>query len=126
MLRKASYPARVEAGFRPEEVNSVHDHIWGAVNAHLNTYAQSFPELVEQLGIMRFGHRPRVADPFCGSGQIPFEATRLGCDAYASDLNPIACMLTWGAFNIVGGSPESRKSLECKQRELITKVQLKI
>jgi hypothetical protein len=30
---------------------------------------QSFPELVEQLGIMRFGHRPRVADTFCGSGR---------------------------------------------------------
>ena len=59
---------------------------------------------------MRFGHRPRVADTFCGSGQIPFEAARLGCDVYASDLNPVACMLTWGAFNIVGGSPESRRS----------------
>ena len=60
---------------------------------------------------MRFGHRPRVADTFCGSGQIPFEAARLGCDVYASDLNPVACMLTWGAFNIVGGSPESRENL---------------
>ena len=35
-----------------------------------------FAELVEQLGVMRFGHRPRVADTFCGSGQIPFEAAR--------------------------------------------------
>ena len=65
----------------------------------------------EQLGIMRFGHRPQVADTFCGSGQIPFEAARLGCDVYASDLNPVACMLTWGAFNIVGGSLESREKL---------------
>ena len=57
---------------RPEEVmDTVHDHIWDAVNAHLGTSAHSFPELVEQLGIMRFGHRPRVADTFCGSGQIP-------------------------------------------------------
>ena len=70
-----------------------------------------FPELVEQLGIMRFGHRPRVADTFCGSGQIPFEAARLGCDVYASDLNPVACMLTWGAFNIVGGSAGDREDL---------------
>ena len=85
-------------------MDTVHDHIWDAVNAHLGTSAHSFPELVEQLGIMRFGHRPRVADTFCGSGQIPFEAARLGCDVYASDLNPVACMLTWGAFNIVGGS----------------------
>ena len=111
MLPKTSYRKRVAAAKRPEEVmDTVHDHIWEAVNAHLGTHVFSFPELVEQLGIMRFGHRPRVADTFSGSGQIPFEAARLGCHVYASDLNPVACMLTWGAFNIVGGSPESRKS----------------
>ncbi len=75
MLPKVSYRERVEKAKRPEEVmDTVHDHIWDAVNAHLGTCAHSFPELVEQLGIMRFGHRPRVADTFCGSGQIPFEA----------------------------------------------------
>ena len=108
-------------------MDTVHDHIWDAVNAHLGTSAHSFPELVEQLGIMRFGHRPELADTFCGSGQIPFEAARLGCDVYASDLNPVACMLTWGAFNIVGGSAgEPRRagdrisrrtaSTRCRQR----------
>ncbi|MGH8654163.1 MAG: hypothetical protein ACREYE_19255 [Gammaproteobacteria bacterium] len=71
---------------------------------------------------MRFGHRPRVADTFCGSGQIPFEAARLGCDVYASDLNPVACMLTWGAFNIVGGSEASRKTLADDQRQLVLRV----
>ena len=71
MLPKTPYRDRVEEAKRPEEVmETVHDHIWEAVNAHLGTKRQSFPELVEQLGIMRFGHRPRVADTFCGSGQI--------------------------------------------------------
>ncbi len=117
MLPKAPYRERVEAAKRPEEVmETVHDHIWDAVNAHLGTSAHSFPELVEQLGIMRFGHRPRVADTFCGSGQIPFEAARLGCDVYASDLNPVACMLTWGAFHIVGGSTKTARSWR-KSRE---------
>ena len=68
--------------------------------------ADSMPELMEQLGILRFGQRPRVGDTFCGGGSIPFEAARLGCDVYASDLNPVACMLTWGALNIIGASPE--------------------
>ncbi len=104
-------------------METVHDHIWCAVNAHLGTDAHSLPELVEQIGIMRFGHRPRVADTFCGSGQIPFEAARLGCDVYASDLNPVACMLTWGAFHIVGGSPESRDKLTEAQRALLAQVQ---
>ena len=38
----------------------------------------SFPKLIEQMGIARFGHRPKVADIFCGSGQIPFEAVISG------------------------------------------------
>jgi putative DNA methylase len=118
MLPEGSYRARVEASNRPEEVNEVHDHVWEAVNAHLGTAARSFPELVEQLGIMRFGHRPRVADTFSGSGQIPFEAARLGCDVYASDLNPIACLLTWGAFHIVGGNDDERREQEASLERL--------
>lgn len=58
---------------------------------------------MEQLGTRRFGHRPRVGDAFCGSGSIPFEAARLGCDVYGSDLNPVAALLTWAALHIVGG-----------------------
>ncbi|KKG11632.1 DNA methylase [Methanosarcina sp. 2.H.T.1A.6] len=121
------YRSLVGAAKRPEEIyDAVHTHIWPKVNAHLGTSANSFPELVEQLGIMRFSHRPKVADTFCGSGQIPFEAARLGCDVYASDLNPIACMLTWGAFHIVGGSSAERKKLKETQKELIERVKSEI
>lgn len=127
MLPNAPYRERVDRAQRPEEVmETVHNHIWETVNDHLGTSAQSFPELVEQIGIMRYGHRPRLADTFCGSGQIPFEAARLGCDVFASDLNPVACMLTWGAFYIVGGSPETRAKLEEQQRQLVKKVQVEI
>jgi len=111
---------------RPEETPGVHDHVWDRVNQHLGTSARSFPELVEQLGVMRFGHRPRVADPFCGSGQIPFEAARLGCDAIAADLNPVACLLTWGAFHIAGARPGERDAVARAQRELVEKVQAEI
>lgn len=127
MLPRVPYRQRVEEARRPEEViDSVHDHIWDAVNAHLGTSANTFSELVEQLGIMRFGHRPRLADTFCGSGQIPFEAARLGCDVYASDLNPVACMLTWGAFHIVGGSPQSREHFARDQQALVLRVKADI
>jgi putative DNA methylase len=123
LLPPDSYRKRVERAKRPEEVtDAVHVHIWEAVNAHLGTNAHSFPELVDQLGIMRFGHRPQVADTFSGSGQIPFEAARLGCDVYASDLNPVACMLTWGAFHIIGGSANERAEIEQQQRRLVEKV----
>jgi putative DNA methylase len=100
--------------------------VWPEVNAHLGTSAGSLPEFVEQLGIARFGHRPKVGDTFCGGGSIPFEAARIGCDVYASDLNPIACMLTWGAFNIIGASPEKRAEIENAQREVAAAVDAEI
>ncbi len=34
-----------------------------------------------------------VVDPFAGGGSIPLEALRLGCGAFASDLNPVACLI---------------------------------
>lgn len=33
---------------------------------------------------------PKVLDMFAGGGSIPLEALRLGCEAYALDLNPVA------------------------------------
>lgn len=127
MLPSVPYRERVEAAHRPEEVmDIVHNHIWGSVNEHLGTCAYSIPQLVEQLGIMRYGHRPRLADTFCGSGQIPFEAARLGCNVYASDLSPVACMLTWGAFNIIGATEDDRNQLKCEQERLLKSVQATI
>ena len=45
-------------------------------------------------GLVRAAHpeeTPLVVDPFAGGGSIPLEALRLGCEAFASDLNPVAC-----------------------------------
>jgi len=36
---------------------------------------------------------PLVVDPFAGIGSIPFEALRIGADAFAGDLNPVAVLL---------------------------------
>ncbi len=36
---------------------------------------------------------PKVLDPFAGGGAIPLEALRLGCETYASDLNPVAVLI---------------------------------
>lgn len=122
-----TFNEQVRKAKRAEELDSsLYEHIWNDVNEHLNTSARSITELVEQIGRARYGHRPRLADIFSGSGQIPFEAARLGCDVYASDLNPIACMLTWGDFNIVGGSPESRQTLAEEQKQLVGLVQFEI
>lgn len=121
------YRTCAKEALRPEKCDEhLFDPIWEDVNAHLGTNSHSFPELIEQLGIMRFGHRPRVADTFSGSGQIPFEAALLGCDVTASDLNPVASLLTWGAFNIVGGSQAQRDQLKKEQESLFANVQKEI
>ena len=36
------------------------------------------------------GRSPKVLDPFAGGGAIPLEAMRLGCEATAMDINPVA------------------------------------
>jgi putative DNA methylase len=115
-----TFDQRLKHVRRPEECDETEllAGIWPEVNHHLGTDAHSIPDLIEQLGIARFGHRPKLADTFCGGGSIPFEAAQMGCDVYASDLNPIACMLTWGAFNIIGASPERRAEIARAQHEV--------
>ena len=47
-------------------------------------------------GLVKAAHpeeTPVVVDPFSGGGSIPLEALRLGCEAFASDLNPVACLI---------------------------------
>jgi len=90
---------------RPEHIDGPSPHAWAEINAHLGTSAASLADLVRELGVRRFGHTPRVGDAFCGGGSVPFEAARLGCDAYGSDLNPVAALLTWAGLNIIGGGP---------------------
>lgn len=124
---RLSYEEKASLALRPEELpEEAYDSIWEEVNAHLGTSARSHAELVGQLGIMRFGHRPKVADTFCGAGSIPFEAARLGCDVYASDLNPVACMLTWGALHLIGGGDRLKASLEDAQRRIAAAVDERI
>jgi len=47
-------------------------------------------------GLVKAAHEeetPLAVDPFAGGGSIPLEALRLGCEAFASDLNPVACLI---------------------------------
>jgi putative DNA methylase len=43
---------------------------------------------------------PVVLDPFCGGGSIPLEAQRLGLKVQASDLNPVAVLITKALIEI--------------------------
>lgn len=46
------------------------------------------------------GELPAVLDPFAGGGAIPLEAQRLGLEAHASDLNPLAVLINKALIEI--------------------------
>lgn len=61
---------------------------------------------------------PAFHDPFAGGGALPLEAQRLGLEAHASDLNPVAVLINKAMIEIpprFAGrppvNPESRKSM---------------
>jgi putative DNA methylase len=51
--------------------------------------ARAHQEILESTG----GNPPPILDPFAGGGSIPLEAQRLGLEAHASDLNPVAVLI---------------------------------
>ena len=46
------------------------------------------------------GNPPPILDPFAGGGTIPLEAQRLGLEARASDLNPVAVLINKALIEI--------------------------
>ncbi|MEI7643038.1 MAG: DUF1156 domain-containing protein [Chloroflexales bacterium] len=46
------------------------------------------------------GNPPPIYDPFAGGGSIPLEAQRLGLEAHASDLNPVAVLINKALIEI--------------------------
>jgi len=116
------HTAQREYCCRVEQIDGPSPESWEEINAYLQTSVSSLPEIVQQLAAQRFGGRLIVGDAFSGLGSIPFEAAELGCDVYASDLNPVACLLTWGALNIVGGSDEFRDKVHDEQKRIYDEV----
>ncbi len=69
---------------------------------------------------------PAFHDPFAGGGAIPLEAQRLGLEAYATDLNPVAVLINKAMIEIpprfagrppVGPLPKGEKQTKVKQAE---------
>ena len=69
---------------------------------------------------------PALHDPFAGGGAIPLEAQRLGLEAYASDLNPVAVLINKAMIEIppkFAGRPpvsllQSRQAAKKKELDL--------
>lgn len=119
---RLSYDDRLEYCLRPEETQLVDKETWAEINAHLGTNSTSLSELMRELGIKKFGYVPTVGDCFSGGGSIPFEAARIGLKTYASDLNPLAGLLTWAGLNILSLPDEEIKKLKDFQEKVFDEV----
>jgi len=126
VFSKLFYDEKLVYCDRPEQMENLSESAWQKINEHLGTSATNLSEFVQQLGIKRFGHIPRVGDAFCGGGSIPFESARIGCEAYGSDLNPVAALLTWAALNIVGGGEEVASQVRTAQKSVYEAVDRQI
>lgn len=125
-FKTLGYDDKLTLCIRPEQLENLSEQTWREVNSHLGMDAYSLPELVNQLSIKRFGHNVTVGDCFCGGGSIPFEAARMGCDVYASDLNPIAGLLTWAGLNICGASETELTEIKLFQQKVYDAVDQEI
>jgi len=59
-----------------------------------------FAEAHEEILKSTDGNPPAILDPFAGGGSIPLEAQRLGLEAHASDLNPVAVLINKALIEI--------------------------
>lgn len=57
---------------------------------------EAHEEILKSTG----GNPPAILDPFAGGGSIPLEAQRLGLEAHASDLNPVAVLINKALIEI--------------------------
>lgn len=123
---RLSYDERLEYCDRPEQIDGPSVPAWERINAYLATNAKSLPDIIKELGEIQLGHVPRVGDAFCGGGSVPFEAARMGCRAYGSDLSPVAALLTWASLQIVGGGQEVFEQVLKAQKEVYEAVNRQI
>lgn len=121
----ASYDDKIALGKRAEYLDNLPEESWPIINEHLRPYyndtdanPHTIQEVVHELSMKRYGHNLIVGDCFCGGGSIPFEAARIGCNVYASDLNPIAALLTHASISLYSSTPEEIASIKVFQQKV--------
>ncbi len=70
-------------------------------NSTNKEYLKTIRKLTESsMAEGKLSSKPVVNDPFTGGGAIPLEASRVGAEVYASELNPIAVLIDKLYLNI--------------------------
>ena len=81
----------------------------GGDSEELAAYLRGEPRPSYGGGAVRPGQTPCLPRPFAGGGSIPLEAQRLGLEAHASDLNPVAVLINKAMIEYRPSSPVSRR-----------------
>ena len=87
-----------------EEQNTERERLFRILEKLVVWENSNNPEVLDQAKaeIMKStnGNPPALLDPFAGGGAIPLEAQRLGLEAHAHDLNPVAVMINKAMIEI--------------------------
>jgi putative DNA methylase len=91
------YPTEEDQQHRREELHALIEKlvVWENSN-DADILAEAHKEILDSTG----GNPPAILDPFAGGGTIPLEAQRLGLNAIASDLNPVAVLINKALIEI--------------------------
>lgn len=106
-----------------EEQNRERQRLFAILEKLVKWENSNDPELLDaaKAEIMRStgNNPPPLLDPFAGGGSIPLEAQRLGLEAHAHDLNPVAVMINKAMIEIppkfagqAPVNPESRAPID--------------
>jgi putative DNA methylase len=91
------YPTEAEQAVKRKELFDLIERLVVWENANdAGLLAQAHAEILASTD----GHPPAILDPFAGGGSIPLEAQRLGLEAHASDLNPVAVLINKALIEI--------------------------
>jgi putative DNA methylase len=91
------YPTEADQQCRRDELHALIEKlvVWENSN-NPDILAEAHKEILDSTG----GNPPTILDPFAGGGTIPLEAQRLGLNARASDLNPVAVLINKALIEI--------------------------
>lgn len=91
------FPGDVEQGAERERLFGIIERL---VKWENSTNEEVLEEARAEIRKCFDGDPPAVLDPFAGGGSIPLEAQRLGLEAHASDLNPVAVLINKALIEI--------------------------
>ena len=91
------FPSEEEQKTERERLHGIISRLVVWENIHDEKLLQeAHEEILKSTG----GNPPPILDPFAGGGSIPLEAQRLGLEARASDLNPVAVLINKALLEI--------------------------